>query len=62
MMVKLEKIVQYAPICQPPCGENRVCNVNPGYCDSSPGFTGPSCDDGRKPKSSSIHIGRVYQA
>ena len=25
-----------------------MCNVNTGYCDCSPGFTGPSCDDGRK--------------
>ena len=38
---------EHTEICQPPCGENGVCNVNTGYCDCSPGFTGPSCDDGK---------------
>ena len=44
--VKFDCSVLYAAICQPPCGENGVCTFNTGYCDCSPGFTGPSCDDG----------------
>ena len=31
---------------EPSCGVNGVDNQNTGYCDCSPGLTGPSCDDG----------------
>ena len=41
-----DKIINSSDICQPPC-DNGVCNVNTGYCDCSPGYTGPSCSDGK---------------
>ena len=34
-----------AEICQAPC-VNGTCDVNTGYCDCDPGFTGLSCSEG----------------
>ena len=32
-------------ICQPPCVYG-TCDVNTGYCDCDPGYTGLSCSEG----------------
>ena len=35
----------YTEICQPPCVYG-TCDVNTGYCDCNPGYTGLSCSEG----------------
>ena len=61
MVVVMPMLLYYAEICQPPCGENGVCNVNTGYCDCSAGFTGPSCDDGIKEnRTCVVHYHTIY--
>ena len=31
-------------VCQVPCGDNGVCNIDTGNCDCSPGYTGAPCE------------------
>ena len=31
-------------VCQVPCGDNGVCNVDTGNCDCSPGYSGAPCE------------------
>ena len=43
--IMLQQTANTPEICQPPC-VNGTCNVNTGYCDCSPGYTGVSCANG----------------